>query len=118
MYSRKEIEDIVSQYVITDDGITHISDMLSEIQNRMFSVIKDRLYYTPDDFTKNRAGQRNSKFVELCASEKWDDALLIGDYMNKEILLKTPIFQNFVKSIKESSDYISTIREMKLKSIL
>ena len=46
MYTRGEIRKIVEQYVITDDGVTHISDMLEEIQNRMFSVIKDTHYYT------------------------------------------------------------------------
>lgn len=118
MYTRGEIRKIVEQYVITDDGVTHISDMLEEIQNRMFSIIKDTHYYTPDKYTQSRAGQRSSKFVELCASEKWEDALSMADYMNKTILEKTPCFQNFVKSIKESSDYISTTREMKLRFIL
>jgi hypothetical protein len=118
MYTRGEIRKIVEQYVITDDGVTHISDMLEEIQNRMFSVIRDRLYYTPDKFIQSSAGQRNSKFVELCASEKWEDALTMADYMNKVILEKTPCFQNFVKEIKASPDYVSTIREMKLRSIL
>ena len=37
--------------------------------------------------------------------------------MNKEILTKTTIFQDFVKLIKTSPEYISNRREEKLKTI-
>jgi disulfide oxidoreductase YuzD len=122
MYTRKEIENMVSKCVKTP-GIKHISDMLEEIQNRMYSIIKDELYYTPDKFTQNRVGQRNSKFVELCADEKWDEALLIADTMNKEVLTTNTadggkLFHDFVEKIKNSSDYISIVRSMKLSKLV
>lgn len=121
MYDRKKLVDFIYSKTtgmsITDEGVRHIVDILNEIQNRMFSVIKDELYYTPDKFTRDRAGQRNSKFVELCCDKNWDYALFIGDRINKETLEKTTIYQDFVKEIKSSSEYISILRDKKLNII-
>lgn len=122
MYNRNHIVDFIYSKVqwmtVSDESIYHITDMLEEIQKRMFSTIKGDLYYTPDKFTRDRYGQRNSKFVELCCEENWDYALSIVDRINKETLEKTTIYQDFVKEIKSSSEYISILRDKKLNIIL
>lgn len=121
MYDRKQLRDFIHSKIvgmtITDEAIRHVIDMLEEIQNRMFSVVTDRLYYTPDKSTRDRAGQRSSKFVELCSDENWDYAADMGDRINKETLEKTTIYQDFVKLIKSSSEYVSIMRDNKLKII-
>jgi len=116
MFNRKQIEIFTSKYV-NQTGLKHISDMLEEIQNRMFSQIQDKLYYTPDKFTKDKAGKRNSKFIELCANGNWKDALFIADARNKEILSGTPLFQEFIDKVKSSPGYIAIKRNMTLSSI-
>ncbi len=100
MKTRKEIEDLVSKQVKTEAGIKHISDMLEGIQDYI-------MYKLP-----------TSKFMQLCGDENWEYATGMGDFMNKEILTKTTIFQDFVKTVKTSPEYISKIREKKLNEIL
>lgn len=119
MYSRKDLVNFIHSKTIgmtvADEAIRHITDILEEIQNRLFSLVNDRHYYAPDKFTQVRAGQRSSKFVELCADENWDYAMGIGDHINKETLTQTTIYQDFVRDIKSSGDYISIMRDNKLK---
>lgn len=98
MYSREDIVKMVRIKVI-DTGVDHISDMLEGIQNYIF-------YRKP-----------TSKFMQLCADENWEYAAGIADRMNKEILTKTTLFQDFVKGVKTSPEYISKIREGKLNII-
>ena len=118
-FNRKEIEGFITErlYGLTYNPsvITHVIDMLDEIQKRILSQISDRLYYTPDKFSHSQAGLRNSKFVELCADERWEEADLIGDRINKDTLSQTTIYQDFVKNIKSSGEYRSIVRNMKLK---
>ena len=99
MKTREEIEKLVRTQV-KSEGVPHISDMLEGIQEYIF-------YKKPA-----------SKFMQLCADENWVYAAGIADSMNKEILTKTTIFQDWVKSVKTSSEYISKIREEKLNEIL
>jgi hypothetical protein len=99
MYSRTDIEKIVRRKVV-DDAVGHISDMMEEIQQHL-------IFDTP-----------TSNFTKRCADECWTYAAAIGDVMNKEILTKTTIFQDFVKSVKTSPEYISKIRAQKLDEIL
>lgn len=100
MKTRKEIEELVSKQVVTSEGIKHISDMLEGIQDYI-------MYKLP-----------TSKFMQLCGDENWEYAAGMGDFMNKEILAKTTLFQEFVKTVKTSPEYISKIREEKLNEIL
>lgn len=99
MYSRADIEKIV-RVKVKEEAVKHIADMLEEIQQHI-------VYETP-----------TSNFTKRCAEECWVYAAGIGDSMNKEILTKTTIFQDFVKSVKSSPEYISKIREQKLDEIL
>jgi len=119
MYNRKDLVNFINSkttgMTVTDEAVRHITDILEEIQNRLFSLVNDRLYYTPDKFIQSRAGQRSSKFVELCADENWEYAMNMGDRINKETLEKTTIYQDFVREIKSSSDYVSILRDNKLK---
>lgn len=115
MFTRDEILQRVGVHV-NELGIKHISDMLVEIQDRIYSCVRDIKYYNESEYIKKMAGKRNSKFVELCAEEKWEDANMIADNMNKQILT-TPLFKEFIKEIKSSSDYIQIVRDMKLKVI-
>jgi hypothetical protein len=97
--TRKEIEELVSRQV-TPQGVKHISDMLEGIQEYIF-------YKKP-----------TSKFMQLCSDENWKYAAGMGDSMNKEIVTQTTIFQDFVKMVKTSPEYVSKIREEKLNEIL
>jgi hypothetical protein len=98
--TRKEIEGLVVRVgVISPEGIIHISDMLDGIQEYIMTR------------------KPTSKFMELCGDENWDYATSIADNMNKEVLKKTELYQDFVKKVKTSSEYISKIRNVKLKEI-
>ena len=100
MYNRKDLVNFINSkttgMTVTDEAVRHITDILEEIQNRLFSLVNDRLYYTTDKFIQSRAGQRSSKFVELCADENWEYAMNMGDRINKETLEKTTIYQDCV----------------------
>lgn len=98
--TRKEIESLVVRVgVIKPEGIIHISNMLEGIQEYIMTR------------------KPTSKFMELCGGEDWEYAKSMGDHMNKEILEKTELFQDFVRKIKTSPEYISKIREEKLNDI-
>lgn len=99
MKTRDEIEKLVSKQV-SDAGIKHISDMLEGIQEYI-------MYKKP-----------TSKFMQLCSDENWGYAVAMADLMNKEILIQTTIFQDFVKIVKTSPEFISKRREEKLNEIL
>jgi hypothetical protein len=88
--------------------------MLEEIQACLFHDALGKNSGWGDRFAKHR----RSKFVELCVDENWNYASGVADSMNKEILTKTPLFQDFIRSVKTLPDYISITRENKLKNIL
>jgi len=102
--TRKDIESIASNIGLNNpdtvsDDILHISNMLEGIQEYIM--------------TRNPT----SKFMQLCGDENWDYASSMGDRLNKEVLEKTQTFQNFVKKVKTSPEYISKIRSEKLNDI-
>ncbi len=102
--TRKDIELLVSNIglnnpdTLTED-ILHISNMLEGIQEYIMTR------------------KPTSKFMELCGDENWEYASSIGDRLNKEVLEKTQTFQDFVKKIKTSPEYICKIRSEKLNVI-
>lgn len=98
MLSRQQIEELVGK-IVKIEGISHISDMLEGIQLYI-------MYKKP-----------TSKFMQLCADENWEYASNVADRMNKEILTQSDLFQNFVKKIKTSPEYICKIRGEKLNDI-
>jgi len=57
-----------------------------------------------------------SKFVDLVVKEDWDRAYHIADLVNKE-MFKYDMFQNFIKYIKQSSEYIQHNRQNKLNQL-
>ena len=81
--TRVEIEELVVRIgVIKPEGIIHISNMLEGIQEYIMTR------------------KPTSKFMKLCGDENWDYAICVADNMNKEILNKTGLFQDFVRKIK------------------
>lgn len=99
MLTRKELEKITSN-VFINDAVSHISDMLEEIQDYMIRKAKGE-------------NAHNSKFIESCANEDWDRANCIADRMNKEALTHH-FYQDFVKMVKISED----MRDAKIHRIL
>lgn len=102
--TREEIESIASNIGMNNpdtikEDILHVSNMLEGIQEYIMTR------------------KPTSKFMELCGDENWDYATSIADNMNKEVLKKTELYQDFVKKVKTSSEYISKIRNVKLKEI-
>lgn len=94
MYSREQIEKIVSKWFIdnpTDGDDIHVSNMLEEIQDYL-------LYNKP-----------SCSFVKFCAEEKWDGAFGVADQINKGILKHSTIYQDFVRVVG---------RERKINKIL
>jgi hypothetical protein len=84
IYTRKEIEVMVDK-LVKSEGLKHISDMLEEIQ----------------DFLLNN--KPTSNFCKQCAIGNWDYAIGVADKMNKEILTKTTLFQDFVRVVGRQS---------------
>ena len=102
--TRSDIELLVSNIGLNNpdtikEDILHISDMLEGIQEYIMTR------------------KPTSKFMELCGDENWEYASNIGDRLNKEVLEKTQTFQDFVKKVKTSSEYISKIRSEKLDNL-
>ena len=89
------------RYGYTDDGFNHYLQMLCLIKDKMFN---------PD--------KPESKFITLCAEEKWDYAISIADHRNKEAFEYCDLFPKFVEDIKKSPEYIQFSRERKLSQII
>lgn len=102
--TRKDIESIASNIGLNNpdtvsDDIQHISNMLEGIQEYIMT------------------GNPTSKFMQLCGDENWDYASSMGDRLNKEVLEKTQTFENFVKKVKTSPEYISKMRNEKINNL-
>lgn len=57
-----------------------------------------------------------SKFVDLVVKEDWDRAYYHADTLNKQ-MFEYDMFQNFLKYIKQSSEYIQHNRQNKLNQL-
>lgn len=82
----------------------------SEAFNHLYFIldkIKHKLY-NPD--------KPESKFVDLVVKEDWDRAYYHADTLNKEVF-KYDMFQNFLKYIKQSSEYIQHNRQTQLNQL-
>lgn len=95
------LNNVSLQFVkYSEEGWNHYVNILN--------TIKDKLFY-PD--------KPESNFVELVVSEQWDKAFHFADTINKEAF-KINLFQNFIKYIKNSPEYIQHNRNIQLNKLL
>ena len=87
-------------YKYTDEGLNHYMNILIIIKNKLFN---------PDIPECN--------FVELVVSEQWDKAYWAADTRNREAF-GINLFQNFIKYVKGSAEYIQYNRSKSLNKIL
>ena len=87
-------------YKYTDEGLNHYMNILIIIKNKLFN---------PDIPECN--------FVELVVSEQWDKAYWAADTRNREAF-GINLFQNFIKYVKGSAEYIQHNRSKSLNKIL
>jgi hypothetical protein len=103
-------DNLVDKFMI--DNISLYSIKYSEETwnhyKNILTPIKDKLFY-PD--------KPECNFVELVVSEQWDKAFYIADTRNKEAF-KIDLFQNFIKYIKNSPEYIQYNRDIQLNKLL
>ena len=84
----------------TPDGLSHYMHMCELILNKMMNPeIKE------------------CSFIESIYSEDWSRAKYVGDDRNKEAL-ENNLYQEFVKYIKTSSEFITKNREDKLNFLI
>ena len=85
----------------TDEGWNHYISILKIIAHKMFN---------PE--------YPESKFVELCVSEKWDYVKAIADTRNREAIEYCDLFRIFIQYIKSRSDYKQLNREKKINKLI
>lgn len=81
------------------EAFDHLYFILDKIKHKL---------YNPDT--------PESKFVDLVVKEDWDRAYHIADTVNKEVF-KYDMFQNFLRYIKQSSEYIQYNRQTQLNQL-
>jgi hypothetical protein len=111
MFSKEEISKRVNQlnWIQSETSSGKINNtifILSEIQKFIYSRV---------DGSKCR-DCHPSNFIKQCVLEDWKYATAIADPLNKE-LLGDDFYQDFVRDVKNSSDFISMVRNIKLESL-
>jgi hypothetical protein len=78
----------------------------------------DHLYFILDKIKHKlyNPDTPESKFVDLVVKEDWDRAYYHADTLNKQ-MFEYDMFQNFLKYIKQSSEYIQHNRQNKLNQL-
>ena len=108
MFSKEELSKRVNKinWVHSDtksEKIKHTIFLLGEIQKFIYSRVDGSECYP-------------SNFIKQCVLEDWKYATAIADPLNKE-LLGDDFYQDFVRDVKNSSDFISMVRNIKLESL-
>ena len=98
--------------------VNHLTFMLSEINKYHFSKIEDKKFYSDSKYLKDKSGEPVCNFAKICSQENWEAAKCVGDELNRAILTHTTLYQDYVIEIKNSSEYISIQRNLKLRLLV
>lgn len=101
-----------------NDVVKQILFIMHDINEYLFSKVNDSNLFHENKYIRDRAGNPTSNFVKLCSNEHWEHASAVADTVNKGFLKHSTIYQDYIRDIKKSPEYLSTFRNNKLKSVL